>query len=93
MTWIKFLPYFVAVAIGFGLAVGVQRMAPAPVISVPACPACPTCPATVSLQNFDLDKLNNKKGTFTYSPSLKDVTVVIDCKDSVLIKQLLHRCN
>lgn len=60
------------------------------------CPDCncptvnvPPCPAAVSLQNFDLDKLNNKKGTFTYSPQLNNVKVVIESKDSTLVKNLL----
>lgn len=56
------------------------------------CPAC-NCPAAVSLQNFDLDKLNNKKGTFSYSPQLHGVTIKIESKDSVLLKQILKNCD
>ncbi len=63
---------------------------------VPKCPDCkptlnvPPCPAAVSLQNFDMDKMNNKKGNFTYSPQLHNVTVKIEAKDSLLVKQLLR---
>jgi hypothetical protein len=57
-------------------------------LSCPPAPPC-NCPAAVELQSFDLSKLNNKKGNFTYSPQLHDVRIVIESKDSVLVKQIL----
>lgn len=66
-----------------------------PKINIPACPVVtvPPCPpqTAVSLQNFDLDKLNNKKGTFYYQPQLHNVQVIIEAKDSVMLKQLLKQ--
>lgn len=49
------------------------------------------CPAAVELQSFDLSKLNNKKGNFTYAPQLHDVQIRIESKDSTLLKQLLKQ--
>lgn len=94
MNWLKFLPYLVAVVAGFGLAIGVTKYTQ-PVLTCPTptpCPAC-NCPATVSLMNFDLDKLNNKRGTFNYSPQLHDVKIVIENKDSLLLKQILKEAK
>lgn len=89
MNAIKFLPY--AACILFGVVAGayVFKVAQPQPQQPPPCPAC-NCPAAVSLQNFDLDKLNNKRGTFTYSPQLHDVRLVIESKDSLLLKSLLR---
>lgn len=73
-----------------GTFFGVKVLTPAPV----KCPDCKCPPSTqVDLQNFDLDKLNNKKGHFTYSPSLNNVTVKIEMKDSALFKQMLRQAK
>lgn len=90
----KYLLPLVAI---LGMAAGsagtvVLTKAVKPRIEIPPCPACNCPPATeVQLQNFDVEKLNNKKGNFTYSPSLNNVTVKITCADSTLLKQLLGR--
>ena len=82
------IPIVAIVCFGGGSLFGTKVLAPAP-IEIPKCPDCSCPPATeVSLQNFDLDKLNNKRGNFTYAPSLHNVTVRIDAKDSALIRQL-----
>lgn len=92
---LKGLPY--AVALGVGVLAGgeyIRYTQPTlakieqAVAQVPPCPPC-NCPATVSLMNFDMDKLNNKRGTFNYSPQLHDVKVVIESKDSTLLKSLI----
>jgi hypothetical protein len=58
------------------------------------CPDCApklTCPDNVSveLSNFDIDKINNKKGTFHLTNTLSNVRIVIEQKDSALLKQIL----
>lgn len=87
------LPIVAALGIAVGSAGTVMlTKAVTPRIEIPECPACNCPPATeVQLQNFDVNKLNNKKGNFTYSPSLNNVTVKITCADSALLKQLLKR--
>lgn len=84
----------VGMCIGTGSTLAITN-AVKPVLSCPACPPAPPCncpPATeVNLANFDVEKFNNKKGAFTYAPSLNNVTVRLDCKDSVLIKQLIKK--
>ena len=63
------------------------------------CPDCEVkcpdviCPPAVSLQTFDPEKLNNKKGNFHLHNTLSDVTIVIEAKDSLLIKQLLRQAK
>jgi hypothetical protein len=47
------------------------------------------CPAAVELNNFDVEKLNNKKGHFHLHNTISDVRIVIESKDSTLIKQML----
>lgn len=47
-----------------------------------------TCPDAISLQPFDMDKLNNKKGNFTYSPQLSDITLELCGNDSLLIDKI-----
>jgi len=83
----------IAVALG-GIAFGgagatlIHKMIQ-PKIVIPPCPTCPSCPPAVSLlggSNFE--KFNNKKGEFTYSPQINNPTVVLDCSDSVLLKQI-----
>lgn len=93
MIFTKYLTAIaVALAFGAGLFLGLRVQPKPPEIKIPACPACPSlnCPPAVSLQNFDLEKLNNKRGNFTYSPNLHDVRVVIESKDSVFLKQLIQ---
>lgn len=84
----------IGLCLGSGLTVAVERATRAKptVVNVPPCPAC-NCPPSVSLQNFDLDKLNNRKGNFTYSPQLSNVTVKIENKDSALVKAILRGGN
>lgn len=87
------LPLVAIISFGGGSLFGTKLLAPKPEkIEIPACPQCPlvVCPPAVSLQSFDLSKLNNKKGNFTYAPSLHDVTIKIEAKDSTLIKQILR---
>jgi hypothetical protein len=57
--------------------------------------SCPqiVCPETVQLQSFDTDKINNKKGHFHLHNELSNVTIKIEAKDSVLIKQLLRQAK
>ena len=47
-----------------------------------------SCPDAVSLQPFDLEKMNNKKGNFTYSPQLSGVTLEMCGSDSLLIARI-----
>lgn len=89
--------YILIIAVSVGIAIGTGgtlfiSKAIKPVINVPECPSC-NCPpaAEVSLQNFDLDKLNNKKGTFHLHNNISNVQIKIEAKDSVLMKQLLKR--
>jgi hypothetical protein len=65
---------------------------------VKPCPACncpqpEPCPPAIDLQGFDVGKLNNKKGSFTYSPQLNNVHITIS--DTNLfkraVKEALHR--
>lgn len=92
-----FAKYLLPIVAILGMAAGsfgtvILTKAVKPRIEIPACPACNCPPATeVQLQNFDVEKLNNKKGNFTYSPSLNNVTVKITCSDSTLLRQLLNR--
>lgn len=89
--------YILIIALAVGIAVGSAgtlfiSKAIKPVINIPACPPCNCPPATeVKLQDFDLDKLNNKKGNFTYAPQLNNVRVIIESKDSLMLKQLLRK--
>lgn len=53
------------------------------------CPDC-NCPAAVSMQTFDPEKINNKRGEFHLHNSLSNVTIKIESKDSLLLKQLLR---
>jgi hypothetical protein len=89
--------YLLFIAIAAGILVGsggtlVISKAIKPEIKIPACPACPSCPPAteVKLQSFDLEKLNNKKGSFTYAPQLNNVTVKIEAKDTAVFKQMLR---
>jgi hypothetical protein len=64
-----------------------------PDLKCPEIPAC-NCPASVELNNFDLEKINNKKGGhFHLHNELSNVTIKIEAKDSVLIKQLLRQAK
>lgn len=94
MKWLSAFPYLIAFALG-GLAATTAVKFGKPTVEIPPCPQCPVCncPPAVSLQNFDMDKLNNKRGTFTYSPQLHNVRVIIESKDSLLLKAILQRCD
>lgn len=61
-------------------------------IKCPEIPDC-VCPPAVSLQNFDPEKLNNKKGQFHLHNTLSNVTIKIEAKDSLLVKQILRQAN
>ncbi len=56
---------------------------------------CPevTCPPAVSLNNFDADKLNNKKGNFHLHNNISNVQLKIEAKDSTLVKALLRQAK
>jgi hypothetical protein len=96
--WLKLLPYAGALVIGivvgsFGtikIANGLKTECPkCPELRCPEVPPCP--PQTkVELGTFDAEKINMKKGTLHYSPHLENVQVVLDCSDSVFLKQLLR---
>jgi hypothetical protein len=68
-----------------------------PTIEIPACPACPnlSCPPSteVKLQTLDMDALKRIKGDFVYNPSLSNVSIKIEAKDSLLLKQLLKQAK
>jgi hypothetical protein len=58
---------------------------------IPPCPACNCPPATeVHLADFDVEKLNNKKGTFNYNPSISNVRIVIEARDSAVFKEMIR---
>ena len=59
-----------------------------PDLKCPAIPDC-SCPPSVEMANFDVSKINNKKGEFHLHNSLSNVRIVIEAKDSLLVKQLL----
>jgi hypothetical protein len=90
-THLLIIALAVGIAIGSGGTLFIAKMIK-PEIKIPSCPACNCPPATeVHLQDFDLEKLNNKKGTFSYSPQLNNVRVIIESKDSLLFKQMLRK--
>jgi hypothetical protein len=61
-----------------------------PKIVIPSCPACNCPPSTeIKLQELDMDNLRRIKGDFNYNPSLSNVTIKIEAKDSVMMKQIL----
>ncbi len=67
-----------------------------PTIEIPACPACEcNCPPAteVKLQTLDMDALKRIKGDFVYNPSLSNVSIKIEAKDSLLLKQLLKQAK
>lgn len=88
--YLKLIPYLIAAILGSGLTVGVTKLlqpnivVKAPII--PECPAC-NCPPAVSLNGFDVDKLNNKKGTFHLHNTISNVTVNVD---SLMLRQLIQ---
>jgi hypothetical protein len=81
-------------SVGFGAGMVTSKKLEKPV-KVPEykCPDC-NCPPAVELNNFDLEKINNKKGGhFHLHNTLSNVTIKIEAKDSVLIKQLLRQAK
>lgn len=40
--------------------------------------------------DFDVEKLNNKKGSFSYAPQTKfdNVTIILGCQDSTLLRAM-----
>jgi hypothetical protein len=52
------------------------------------CPAC-NCPAAVELQHFDVEKLKNNRGNFTYSPQISGVT--ISGTDSTFFREMIRQ--
>jgi hypothetical protein len=88
--YLKAIPYIIAALIGAGLTVGVTMLtAPEIVVKAPEIPKCPdcNCPPSVSLNGFDVDKLNNKKGTFHLHNTISNVTVNVD---SLMLRQLIQ---
>jgi hypothetical protein len=60
-------------------------------MTCPQPPACNCPPATeVHLADFDVEKLNNKRGTFNYNPSISNVRLVIEAKDTAVFKQMIR---
>lgn len=60
------------------------------------CPQCPSlnCPPAVSLNNFDAEKINNKKGNFHLHNNISNVQIIIEPgKDSALFNQLLKHAK
>lgn len=91
---ILILAVILGMAAGSGGTLFIAKMIK-PKIEIPACPQCPACPPAteVKLQDFDVEKINNRKGSFTYSPQLHNVTIRIEQKDSVLLKSLLRKAK
>lgn len=60
------------------------------------CPAC-NCPPAAVLHlapDFDVTKINNRKGTFHYEPKTEfqgSITIQLDCKDSTFLKEILDK--
>lgn len=79
----------VSLLIGTGLTLAITK-AVRPVI--PACPAC-NCPpsAEVDLGVMNMDQLKKIKGNFTNTQTFSNVTVKINCEDSVLLMKLIHK--
>lgn len=72
---------------GFG---GIQIGSKTTRAAILPCPACNCPPAVeVKLAEFDVEKINNKRGTFNYNPTISNARIVIESKDSTLLKQLL----
>lgn len=60
------------------------------------CPPCPslTCPPAISLNNFDAEKINNKKGNFHLHNTISNVQLVVDCeKDSALFNAIVKQAK
>lgn len=73
-----------------------QATKTAEAVKVP-CPAC-NCPPAAVLHlapEFNPERFNNKKGSFEYSPKteISNVTVVIDCQDSVLLRKIIEKAK
>lgn len=86
------MKYFIIIAAALGLAAGsggtlLITKAVKPKIEIPACPPC-NCPpaAVVELGNFDMDKLNNRRGNFTFAPNFQNPVIYMNCVDSVHLK-------
>jgi hypothetical protein len=99
MNLLTYGAFAAGLALGIGATVGISK-AIKPNLKCPACPEvvippCPACPpqTTVDIGNFDVNKLQMKKGTLNYSPHLENIQVVIDCQDSVLLKQMLNQAK
>lgn len=61
-------------------------------IKIPACPPC-NCPPAVSLNGFDTDKINNKKGHFHLHNTISDVKIILNEQDSALIRELFRQAR
>jgi hypothetical protein len=81
---------FIGLILGSSIGGGVAKLTQP---EIPACPTCPACPPAteVKFQELDLENLRKLKGDLHYAPQLSNVVVKIDCKDSVLLKQLLRK--
>ena len=93
---LKILPAFLALAAGITIGgFGGSKIATkaAEAAAVPCNCNCPPAAVLKLAPELDLDKLNNKKGHFEYKPTteISNVTVVIDCQDSVMLKKLLEK--
>jgi hypothetical protein len=95
------IPIVAVISLGGGTFFGAKVLAPKPVdydkirqmIQQETAKIKPTCPDAVSLQTFDLSKLNNKKGNFSYAPQLHDVTIQLNCSDSTFARELLKKAR
>lgn len=97
---LKLVPYLVLsmASLTGGFFVGSNRATKtAEAVMIP-CPSCNCPPAAVIklAPDFDVTKINNKRGEFHYEPKTEfqgDLTVVIDCQDSTLLKQILKQAK
>lgn len=90
------IPIVAILSFGGGSFFGTKVLAPKPQkIEIPPCPKCPDlqCPPAVSLNSFDAEKLNNKKGNFHLHNNISNVQLKIEAKDSTMLKALLRQAK
>lgn len=96
MTLLKIAPY-IALALAsltggfFAGSKNATRIAQETQVPCPAC-NCPPAAVLHLAPDFDVTKINNRKGEFHYEPKTEfqgSITVVIECKDSTFLKQIL----
>lgn len=91
------IPIAIVISVSGGTYFGAKVLAPKPIdydkirvmIQQETTKIKLECPPAVSLNSFDADKLNNKKGNFHLHNNISNVQIKIEAKDSVLMKQIL----